>query len=89
MGGGSIVRDKPRVRKWYLENKYRMDKYPYLYEGFETIEDFRTYYCPEEILKTGRFLDCNLIPSIDDGNLAHRFEQFVRDYGGLDPFDVQ
>ncbi len=66
-----------------------MDKYPYLYEGFDTIEDFRTYYCPEEILETGRFLDCNLIPSIDDGNLAHRFEQFVRDYSGLDPFDVQ
>ena len=88
MGDGPIVRDKPRVRKAYFENKYRVEKYPYLYEGFDDIQDFRKLYCPEETLATGRFLDCNLIPSIDDGNLAHRFEQFVRDYTGLDPFDV-
>lgn len=85
---GAIARDKPRIRKIYHETKHKMDKYPYLYEGFTTINDFRRYYCPEEVLATGRPLDCNEIPSIDDGNLAHRFEQFVRDYSGLDPFDV-
>lgn len=89
MGEGSIVRDKPRVRKMYLESKHRMDKYPYLYAGMQTIEEFRKYYCPKEVLATGRFLDCNNIPSIDDGELAGRFEQFVRDYSGLDPFDIQ
>ena len=88
MGNGPIVRDKPRVRQGYLNNKYRVDKYPYLYKDFETIDDFRRYYCSKGVLATGRFLDCNEIPSIDDGNLAHRFEQFVRDYDGLDPFDV-
>lgn len=88
MGSGSIVRDKPRVRQQYLNNKYRIEKYPYLYEGLETIEDFRKLYCPQDVLKTGHFLDCNEIPSIDDGTLAHRFEQFVRDYDGLDPFDI-
>ena len=89
MGSGPIVRDKPRVRKAYFEIKWKVDKYPYLYEGLENIHDFRLMYCPVEILNTGKFLDCNLIPSIDDGNLAHRFEQFVRDYSGLDPFDIQ
>jgi len=88
MGSGPIVRDKPRVRKAYFDNKYKVEKYPYLYEGFTTIDHFRKMYCPEELLAIDRPLDCNLVPSIDDGNLAHRFEQFVRDYSGLDPFDV-
>ena len=89
MGEGHIVRDKPRVRKAYYENKWKVDPYPYLYEGFETIHDYRLLYCPEEVLNTGKFLDCNEIPSNDDGALAHRFEQFTRDYTGLDPFDIQ
>ena len=89
MEKGSIVRDKPRVRQQYLNNKWRVDPYPYLYRGFETIDDFREMYCPMEVLRTGRFLDCNEIPSIDDGNLVQRFEQFVADYSGLDPFDIQ
>lgn len=88
MGDGPIVRDKPRVRQQYLNNKYKVDKYPYMYEGLSDINDFRRLYCPEEVLENGHFLDCNEIPSIDDGKLAHRFEQFVRDYSGLDPFDT-
>mmetsp|Transcript_12187 Transcript_12187/g.26666 ORF Transcript_12187/g.26666 Transcript_12187/m.26666 type:complete len:462 (-) Transcript_12187:766-2151(-) len=88
MGNGKIVEDKPKVKKWYYDNKYRVEKYPYLYVGFDTIEEFRTYYCPAEILNHGHFLQCNEVPSIDNGNLAHRFEQFVRDYSGRDPFDV-
>ncbi|KAL9180733.1 hypothetical protein ACHAXT_011186 [Thalassiosira profunda] len=88
MLNGPIVRDKPRIRQAYNNSKWRVEKYPYLYEGFDTIDDFRQLYCPAEVLATGRFLDCNGIPSIDDGNLAHRFEQFVRDYSGLDPFDI-
>ena len=66
-----------------------MDKYPYLYVGFRTIGDFRRKYCPVNLLSRGRFLECNNVPSIDDGDLAGRFEKFVRDYTGLDPFDVQ
>lgn len=88
MGDGPIVNDKPRVKKQYLDNRYKVDKYPYLFEGLKTIEDFRLFYCPKEVLARGRALDCNEAPSIDDGNLAHRFEQFVRDYTGLDPFDI-
>ena len=88
MGEGEIVADKPRVKKWYHENKWKVDKYPYLYEGMQTISDFRQFYCPAEILKKGKGQKCNEVPSIDDGTLTHRFEQFVRDYDGLEPFDV-
>ena len=86
---GQVVWDKPRIRKQYHDTKWKVAKYPYLYEGFVTIQDFRQLYCPEEILQTGKFLQCNGVPSIDDGRLASRFERFVSDYGdGLDPFDV-
>lgn len=88
MGEGEIVANKPKVRKWYHSVKHRMDKYPYLYEGMRILDDFRKFYCPPEILATKRPLKCNDVPSIDDGTLTRRFEQFVRDYDGLDPFDV-
>lgn len=86
---GSIVRDKPKVREMYLNTKYKMDKYPYLYEGMNTIEEFRPYYCPMEILDEGHFLNCDDVESIDNGTLAERFTKFVMDYSGLDPFDIQ
>ena len=89
MGDGEIVEDKPKMKKWYHKAKHKMDKYPYLYEGMTTITDFRKLYCPEYVLERGHgFKKCNTVPSIDDGTLTKRFEQFVRDYDGLDPFDV-
>jgi hypothetical protein len=88
MGKGEIVRDKPQLRKWYQTVKHRVDKYPYLYEGFRNINDFRKMYCPKKVLDTGYFLECNNYDSIDDGTLLKRFEQFVNDYDGLEPFDV-
>lgn len=88
MGDGEIVADKPRVKKWYHENKWKADKYPYLFEGMKTIGDFRKFYCPPEVLRNGRGQKCNEVSSIDDGTLTHRFEKFVRDYDGLDPFDI-
>jgi hypothetical protein len=88
MGFGEIVADKPRVKKWYYENKWRVDKYPYLFEGMQSIFDFRKFYCPPEILTKGKGQKCNEVPSIDDGTLTKRFEKFVSDYDGLDPFDV-
>ena len=87
MGNGVIVENKPRVKAWYHENKYRVDAYPYLYEGLQNIQQFREIYCPPEVLEKA-FLDCNEVPSIENGTLAHRFEQFVRDYDGRNPFDV-
>jgi hypothetical protein len=89
MGHGPIVDDKPRVKHAYHDNKWKVEKYPYLYEGMYDIQDFRVKFCPRELLRRGRFLDCNNVPSIDDGDLVGRFERFVRDYSGLDPFDIQ
>jgi len=88
MGEGEVVWDKPQVRKWFQTVKHKMDKYPYLYEGMKDINDFRQFYCPKEVLDTGEFLQCNNYDSIDDGQLLKRFEQFVHDYDGLEPFDV-
>ena len=88
MGDGEIVADKPRVKKWYHANKWKVDKYPYLFEGMKTIADFRKFYCPPKVLAKFRGQKCNEVPSIDDGTLTKRFEKFVRDYSGLDPFDV-
>mmetsp|Transcript_5730 Transcript_5730/g.12480 ORF Transcript_5730/g.12480 Transcript_5730/m.12480 type:complete len:423 (-) Transcript_5730:76-1344(-) len=87
MGSGPIVADKPRVKKWYFENKYKVEKYPYLYEGLPTIGHFRKVYCPPDELSISP-LACNDVPSIENGTLAHRFERFVRDYDGREPFDV-
>jgi hypothetical protein len=88
MEKGEIVWDKPQMRKWYQTVKHKIDPYPYLYEGFTEITDFRKLYCPKEILDTGKFLKCNEYDSIDDGTLLGRFERFVSDYDGIEPFDV-
>lgn len=88
MEKGEIVWDKPQMRKWYQNVKHKIDPYPYLYEGFTEITDFRKMYCPKEVLDTGKFLKCNEYDSIDDGTLLGRFERFVSDYDGIEPFDV-
>ena len=84
-GDGSL---RPGVRKQYLDNKYRVEPYPYLYKGLTTLQDFRRLYCSKELLATGQLAKCNEVPSIDNGTLTARFERFVSDYSGLDPFDV-
>ena len=88
MGSGPIVDDKPRVKRQYIDNKWQVDIYPYLYMNMTSIDDYRRYYCPSYLLKQGRYLDCNTVPSIDDGELLYRFTNFVADYNGSHPFDV-
>ena len=88
MGGGELVRNQPGLREHYQTVKYKVDKYPYLYEGMKEINDFRKMYCPKDVLGTGNFLKCNNYDSIDDGRLLNRFEKFVNDYDGIEPFDV-
>jgi len=88
MGGGELVRNQPGLREHYQTVKYKVDKYPYLYEGMKEINDFRKMYCPKEVLDTGVFLNCEEYDSIDDGRLLNRFEQFVNDYNGIEPFDI-
>jgi hypothetical protein len=79
---------QPKLREYYQAVKYKVEKYPYLYEGMNEINDFRKMYCPKEVLDTGVFLNCEEYDSIDDGRLLKRFEQFVSDYDGIEPFDI-
>jgi hypothetical protein len=87
-GAGELAEEKPALHKVYMSNKHKVDPYPYLYEGMTTLDDFRKMYCPGELLeqKNG-YLKCVDVETIDQGNLTSRFEQFVRDYDGTDPFD--
>ena len=80
------------VAKAYHINKHKvMDNYSYLYEKMTTLDDYRSFSCTEEILYGGGnyVAACNEAQSIDNSTLVQRFERFVRDYDGLDPFDVQ
>jgi hypothetical protein len=84
MGSKQSERRKPKVAKYYHTHKHKLDKYPYLYGGIQTIGDYRRSFCPRGVPPK----DCNEVPSIDNGTLTERFERFVRDYDGIDPFDV-
>lgn len=87
-GDGPLVAKRPNVKRGYIENKHKVDQYPYLYDGMETLKDFQQYYCPQELLNNGNVNKCQTADTVDDGELTGRFEQFVRDYNGLNPFDV-
>lgn len=80
----------PKMNQWYEANKHKvLDRYPYLYEGMESMTDYRRLYCPRELLEGYKEHKCDEVPSIDvNGTLARRFEKFVRDYDGLHPWDV-
>lgn len=88
MGEGPLVAEKPRLQQIYRGNKHKVDPYPYLYEGLTTLDDFRHLHCPGEVLEQQGYQGCIDVETIDNGTLAHRFEQFVRDYDGRNPFDV-
>ncbi|KAL7496470.1 hypothetical protein ACHAWT_007150 [Skeletonema menzelii] len=88
MGEGEIARKQPNLRLQYLSVKYKVDKYPYFYEGMKEMNDYRKMYCPKEVLDTGVYMECDDYDSIDDGMLLKRFEQFVHDYDGIEPFDL-
>ena len=85
---GTIGLSRPDVRNLYFQKKHLLEPFPYLYEGLTTARDYRRMYCPKHVLKAGGGEKCNEVPSADDGTLLRRFERFVRDYGGLRPFDV-
>ena len=60
--------------------------FPYLYENMTSYDDYEDVYCPINTRKSRR--DCKQEETKEDGTLASRFEQFVRDYDGREPFDV-
>lgn len=82
-GEGRLVKNRPGEVKGYLKTKHKLEPYPYLYEGMKTYNDYRDKFCDR-----GNDKDCETAETIDDGDLTRRFEQFVNDYSGIDPFDV-
>ena len=87
-GTSTFAEEKPAIHKVYMSNKYKVDPYPYLYEGMTTLNDFRKLYCPSKLLEQPKgYLKCVNVDTIDDGQLTSRFEQFVRDYDGTKPID--
>ncbi|KAL3827002.1 hypothetical protein ACHAXA_000066 [Cyclostephanos tholiformis] len=60
--------------------------FPYLYEGLKSYDDYEDVYCPMKGRKSRK--ECKRERTREDGTLARRFERFVSDYDGLDPFDV-
>lgn len=85
MGSKQSERRKQKVAKYYREHKHKMDKeYPYLCDGIGTIGDYRRSFCPRGVSTNAG----NEVPSIDNGTLTERFERFVRDYDGVDPFVI-
>jgi hypothetical protein len=60
--------------------------FPYLYENMKSYDDYEDVYCPIKGRKSRR--ECKQEKTREDGTLAKRFERFVIDYDGLDPFDV-
>eukprot|EP00804_Cyclotella_cryptica_P004075 CCRYP_020225-RA/>CCRYP_020225-RA protein AED:0.35 eAED:0.35 QI:393/1/1/1/0/0/2/463/312 len=82
-GEGRLVKNRPGERKGYLKTKHKVEPYPYLYEGMKTYDDFRAKFCDKNSDK-----ECKTADTVDDGDLTRRFEQFVHDYSGLDPFDL-
>lgn len=82
-GEGRLVKNRPGEVKGYLKSKHKLDPYPYLYDGLHTYDDYRDKFCDK-----GSDLECQTAETIDDGDLTRRFEHFVADYDGRDPFDV-
>ncbi len=61
--------------------------YPYLYENIYSYQEYEDVFCPIETRNDRK--DCVFRESKENGTLASRFERFVKEYDGLDPFDVQ
>ena len=54
MGEGPVAEIRPMVAKAYHKTKHKvMDKYSYLYEKMTTLDDYRSFFCPEQILYGG------------------------------------
>ena len=60
--------------------------FPYLYENFNSYVDYEDVYCPIKTRKSRK--ECKQEKTKEDGTLASRFERFVLDYNGRDPFDI-
>ena len=84
IGTGEHAERMPGIARHYRENRHRLDEYPYLYDGIHTYEDYVRLFC-----RPGKAGWCEDVPPATPGGLTltQRFERFVSDYDGIDPFD--
>lgn len=63
--------------------------FPYIYDGIHSYSEYEDVFCPPSTRenKSSR-KECIFKPSAENGTLASRFEKFVRDYDGRDPYDI-
>lgn len=61
--------------------------FPYLYENIHSYQEYEDVFCPIETRSNRK--ECVFRESKENGTLTSRFERFVKEYDGRDPFDVQ
>ncbi|KAL7469891.1 hypothetical protein ACHAXS_010186 [Conticribra weissflogii] len=68
----------------------RPHPFPFLHDRLNSYRDYEDVFCPPEtrVPPQGNRKQCLFAPTRENGTLASRFERFVREYDGLDPFDV-
>ncbi|KAL9190252.1 hypothetical protein ACHAXT_007463 [Thalassiosira profunda] len=60
--------------------------FPFIYDNLHSYKDYEDAFCPPSTRKNRN--ECAHRKSAENGTLAARFERFVREYDGRDPFDV-
>eukprot|EP00579_Thalassiosira_antarctica_P006316 CAMPEP_0201878480 /NCGR_PEP_ID=MMETSP0902-20130614/9631_1 /ASSEMBLY_ACC=CAM_ASM_000551 /TAXON_ID=420261 /ORGANISM="Thalassiosira antarctica, Strain CCMP982" /LENGTH=449 /DNA_ID=CAMNT_0048406137 /DNA_START=53 /DNA_END=1402 /DNA_ORIENTATION=+ len=75
-----------RTTPWQNPGSNTPHPFPYLYENIHTYHDYEDIFCPVSTRKSRK--DCIYRPSKENGTLASRFERFVQEYDGRDPFDI-
>lgn len=82
------------VRTFKWETKARTgtlpNKFKFIHEGINSYQDYEDIFCPPETRpKRGNVhLQCNQVPSRENGTLVARFERFAQLWDGVYPFDV-
>ena len=82
---GPWFAEKKNVRR-YAHLQDFDHPFPYLYENMTTWLDFQHTFCPPSLGMTRK--ECLEGKTHENGTLAGRFERFVWDYDGLNPFDL-
>ena len=67
--------------------------YPFIYENMTSWEDYQDVFCPPKTVpsKFGKKYSkhwCSKQETHENGTLALRFEQFVQEYDGIQPWDM-
>mmetsp|Transcript_8 Transcript_8/g.40 ORF Transcript_8/g.40 Transcript_8/m.40 type:complete len:978 (+) Transcript_8:237-3170(+) len=82
----AYARTGPWQRGYRKEDGYTHPA-AFLFEGFNSYQDYEEVFCPPETRKTDR-KECTFRETQENGTLAARFERYVWEYDGVSPFDI-